>query len=312
MNDWKKTIETVVLIRQFEERVQKIYHTDCIQSPVHLSIGQELACALIADHYMAGDFAIGNYRSHGLALALATDYRPLVLELMAKRGGTSGGKAGSMHLSVPENNMIWTSAIVGSGVPVSLGIADSLKRTSSNNIACVLFGDGAIEEGCVLESLNIASLMNLPLVFILENNGLAIHARKEVRSSVSNYSDLPSAFGISSYSGSYRDPIDLAFQFNSAFTYVRNARKPAFLAVDCYRWVEHVGVACDWDLGYRSPMELTEWQQHDLLENPSLVSIDKDYVRFLTIKYHDYFEAMFEECLLEPDPLKSDLLSNVY
>jgi TPP-dependent pyruvate/acetoin dehydrogenase alpha subunit len=311
MTDWKKTIETAVLIRQFEERIQKVYHTDCIQSPVHLSIGQELACALIADNYIPGDYAIGNYRSHGLALALAADYRPLVLELMAKKGGTSGGKAGSMHLSVPENNMMWTSAIVGSGVPVSLGIADALKRSSSSNIACVLFGDGAIEEGCVLESLNIASLMSLPIIFILENNGLAIHSRKEARSSVADYLSLPASFGISTYQSSYRDPIGLSSQFNAAFSYVREVRQPAFLVVDCFRWVEHVGVAFDWDLGYRKPVELQDWQKYDVIQNPSLVAVDTDYVHSLEKKYNDLFQVMFEECLLEPDPLQSDLLSNV-
>ena len=102
---------------------------------------------MISNFYNNDDYVVGNYRSHGISLALADNFEPLILELLAKSNGVSGGKAGSMHLSVPEKNLIWTSAIVGSGVPVAVGLAEALKRTTRDNIVSVMFGDGAIEIG---------------------------------------------------------------------------------------------------------------------------------------------------------------------
>ena len=154
LTDWEIILEKVTLIRMFEKVVQDLYRLDYIQSPVHLSIGQELASCLIASNIHDSDYVVGNYRSHAISLALSETYDSLILELLAKQDGVSGGKAGSMHLSVPNNNLMWTSAIVGSGVPVALGIADSLKRQSdSQSLSVVMLGDGALEEGCVLESL---------------------------------------------------------------------------------------------------------------------------------------------------------------
>lgn len=206
MTIWRQILEKTIVIRQFEEVVQDLYSTDCIQSPVHLSIGQELASALIAFNYHNGDHLVGNYRSHGLCVGIADDYEPLILELLAKRDGVSSGKAGSMHLSVPDKNLTWTSAIVGTGVPISLGIADALKRKRSNAVVTVMFGDGAIEEGYVLESMNIASLFKLPIVFLLEDNNLAIHSSKTARSAAVNYLSLASSFNIKTFDSSYKDP----------------------------------------------------------------------------------------------------------
>ena len=179
MNNWENILEKTILIRQFEKIIQELYKTDCIQSPVHLSIGQELTAALIAEFFKDGDHLVGNYRSHALALSVSDDFEPIILELLAKKDGVSGGKAGSMHLSVPSKNLMWTSAIVGTGVPIATGIDESIKRTSLDNVVTVMFGDGAIEEGCVMESLNLSSVFKLPIVFVLEDNGLAIHTEKK-------------------------------------------------------------------------------------------------------------------------------------
>ena len=157
MINWELILEKTILIREFEKVIQELYLSDCIQSPVHLSIGQELTAVLMAHFYKKNDHLVGNYRSHALALSISEAYEPIILELLAKKEGVSGGKAGSMHLSVPNRNLMWTSAIVGTGVPIATGIAESLKRASKNNIVAVMFGDGAIEEGCVLESLNLSS-----------------------------------------------------------------------------------------------------------------------------------------------------------
>ena len=311
MNNWEQILEKAILIREFEKVIQKLYLSDCIQSPVHLSIGQELTAVLMSKFYLEGDHIVGNYRSHALALSLADEFQSIVLELLAKRKGVSGGKAGSMHLSVPSKNMMWTSAIVGTGVPIATGIAEALKRESQENLVAVMFGDGAIEEGCVLESLNLGSVFKLPIVFILEDNGLAIHTKKDVRSSLTSYLDLAKTFNIKTFSGTFKNPNNLYSSFKEAYKYVRETRLPVFLYVKCSRWVEHVGIGEDWELGYRSKSDLEEWRSVDIIENPEIISLSKDFVRQKSKYYSSFFLDMFENCIKFEDPKKIDLLTNV-
>lgn len=312
MSSWLEIVDKAILIREFEKCIQNVYWDDLIQSPVHLSIGQELASCLISENYLPGDHIIGNYRSHAIALALADNYEVLISELMGKKSGVSGGKAGSMHLSVPEKNMMWTSAIVGSGVPIACGIAEALKRDGNGNIATVMFGDGSLEEGCVQESLNIASTFKLPLVFILEDNGLAIYTSKEKRSSIADYCAFANAYGIHSIDSSYKDPSQLRLCVHQAYEYVRETGLPCFIRIKCCRWMQHVGVNEDWDLGYRDTTELQEWKAVDTIENPAIVGIASEEVVKATQKYMQLFETLFAKCAKLPDPPESDLLLNVY
>ena len=312
MTNWSLVLEKSVAIRQFESVVQHLYSTDCIQSPVHLSIGQELASALIAVNYQQGDHLVGNYRSHGISVGIADDFKPLILELLAKRDGVSAGKAGSMHLSVPEKNLMWTSAIVGTGVPVALGIADALKRKGDHSIVTVMFGDGAIEEGCVLESLNIASLYQLPIVFFLEDNNLAIHTPKASRSSVLSYTNLASSFNLKTFDSSYKDPLNLAETVSDAFNYSRANRSPCFICVECFRWLEHVAVAEDWHMGYRDESEIHDWKSKDIILNPEIVGLSKSFVQDKMNHYYDLFLNLFNDLKSYPDPSFEDLFSNVY
>ena len=231
---------------------------------------------------------------------------------MAKRDGVSGGKAGSMHLSVPSKNLMWTSAIVGTGVPIATGIAESLKRETTDNVVSVMFGDGAIEEGCVMESLNLSSVFKLPIVFILEDNGLAIHTKKQTRTSLKKYSDLSRSFNIKTFSGTFKNPLDLYKSFQEAYNFSRTNRLPTFIEIECFRWVEHVGINFDWDLGYRSKSELDEWKKYDIIESPHTISIDKEFVNKKSEFYESMFKKMFEKCSKYPDPEQIDLMKNVF
>ena len=309
--DWIKVVKRVTLIREFERVVQDLYKSDVIQSPVHLSIGQELLSVLIADVVEDGDKIIGNYRSHALAVALSEDLKPLILELLAKKGGVSGGKAGSMHLSVPKKGMIWTSAIVGTGVPVACGIADALKRDNEQRIALVMFGDGAIEEGCVLESINLSATFRLPLVFVLEDNGLAINTPKETRTRVEDYTTLAKSFGIRTWNMTYKDPINLYLSLAEAVAYARHNCSPAFIRVECYRWIEHVGINTDWHLGYRKESDAFPWYECDIINNCDSFGICKTDQDCYAQENYKMLKALFIECCDYADPDASDLLKEV-
>lgn len=309
---WQDIILTAAKIREFELVVKRLYHLDYIQSPVHLSVGQELLSVLIAKNTRSVDRVVGNYRSHAIAIALAQDLEPIVLELLAKKGGVSGGKAGSMHLSVPERGLMWTSAIVGSGVPISCGIADALKRETVDGVCIVMIGDGALEEGCVIESLNVAAVLSLPVVFALEDNGLAIHTKKSRRSSVQDYLDLARTYGINCWDTSYKEPEALKERLDLAVAHSRKTRRPSFIRVECYRWLEHVGVGDDWDLGYRDKDELIIWEECDIVENPERFGITSLLVNKHRKEYHEQILEIFRQSLQAEDPSEEDLLFGVY
>jgi TPP-dependent pyruvate/acetoin dehydrogenase alpha subunit len=305
---WIEIVKRVTLIREFERVVQDLYESDVIQSPVHLSIGQELLSVLISDVVEDGDKIIGNYRSHALAVALSEDLEPLILELLAKKEGVSGGKAGSMHLSVPKKGMIWTSAIVGSGVPVACGIADALKKDNEQRVVLVMFGDGAIEEGCVLESINLASTFGLPLIFVLEDNGLAINTTKEKRTRVENYSEIATAFRIKSWDSTYKDPVGLDSALTEAVKYARGNCRPAFIRVECYRWMEHVGTNTDWNLGYRKESDALQWYDCDIINKCDSFGMSKADQGLYAKAIYNRIKELFAECCNCADPDVSDLL----
>lgn len=303
-------VDLVVKIREFEKKIQEVYQYDLIQSPVHLSIGQELASALISINMDEKDKVVGNYRSHGIAVALSESTEEIVLELMAKEQGISAGRAGSMHLSVPYKGLMWTSAIVGTGVPIACGIAEALKRGKDGAICTVMFGDGAIEEGGVLEAINLSQTRNLPLVFVLEDNGLAIHTKKKDRSSVKEYCEIAKAYGVKHWKLTYKQPIEMVKAFEEAYSYCRKKQEPVFIEIKCFRWTEHVGVGFDWKLGYRSESEINEWKTVDILENPSIIDIEKSYVLKKMAEYQDYYGKLFNKCKEMEDAKVENITKN--
>lgn len=311
----KEIVEKVLFIRRFEEKIIEIYHTDVIKSPVHLSIGQELFSVLLAKHVQKEDKIIGNYRSHALALSLSDNPQKIADELFAKKSGEYGGRAGSMHLGCTENGMSWTSAIVASGIPVAVGIAEAQKRLNEtdnkNRIVICQFGDGAMEEGVFIESINYASLKKLPILFACEDNGLAIHTYKSARTPLNSYETRVSSYGMNTSSFTYKSPKKLLEGINDAIEDVRK-NNPHFLIVDCYRWMEHVGVGFDWDLGYRNKKELDVWKEFDIETNPELWSFSKEDVDVINIKVKQRVENIFREAYSKEDSPRDSLLKNVY
>ena len=169
------------LIRRVEERIAEIYPSDKIKSPVHLSIGEEAVAVAVCDALRPDDHVVGTYRGHALFLAKGGDLRRFMAEMYGKIDGCAAGKGGSMHLVSMAVNMLGSSAVVSTNIPIALGVALKLKQDGGGNVMACFFGDGATEEGVFYESLNFAALKKLPVLFVCENNGLAIHAAIEKR-----------------------------------------------------------------------------------------------------------------------------------
>jgi TPP-dependent pyruvate/acetoin dehydrogenase alpha subunit len=257
-------------IRRVEEEVERVYPTDVIKSPVHLAIGQEAVSVGVCDVLNADDVIGPTYRSHAAYLAKGGDLNAMMAEMYGKDAGCARGKGGSMHLVGMEQFILGASAVVGTGVPVTAGYALALKRgnqaSGARRIAAVFFGDGATEEGAFYETLNFAALMQLPLLFVLENNFYAIHTGVEKRWGNPNLLERIGGFGVPCESVTSGDVFEIRAKAAEAVSAIRDGGGPRLLDIHAYRWRMHVGPGDDFDAGYRDAAEAEIWKRGDPVE----------------------------------------------
>lgn len=233
------------LIRKVENLISEIYSSDKIKSPVHLSIGQEAIAVGICKNLKKEDFVSNTYRAHATFLAKGGSLKSFFSELYGKENGCAGGRGGSMHLIDIKNGIIGSSAVVGTTIPISAGYALKEKIKKSKNIIVCFFGDGATEEGCFYETLNFSALKRLPILFVCENNSLAINTSIKERWSKNNLDKKSESFGIQSVKLKDNDVIKIFKKTKKIINYVRNNQKPFLLEIECVRECEHVGPTLD-------------------------------------------------------------------
>lgn len=292
-------------IRLAEEKIVELYPSDRIQSPVHLSIGQEAVAAAVCEPLRREDPLFGSYRSHAFYLAKGGSMREMFAELYGKATGCAGGKAGSMHLTAPEVGFMGSSAVVGSTIPHAVGYALAAQRRRSRQVVVAVFGDGATEEGIYHESLNFAALHALPVLFVCENNGLAVHSRIEARQSY-QIGEHARVYGIPAVRCEEGwDPLRIHAQVAPLIEKIRHGAGPQLFECTTYRYCEHVGIGDDHHVGYRSPEALRAWQERDpLIQDQALRAA-------LEARVQKEIEdaAAFAEASPWPNP--EDLLSDV-
>lgn len=295
-------------IRRVEERLADVYATDKIQSPMHLSIGQELASVLVCHALRPTDNVFGTYRGHALYLAKGGDLRTFVAELYGKATGCTRGNGGSMHLSAPEVGLVACSAIVASTIPLAVGYALAEKLQGHDTVVVSFFGDGATEEGAFYESLNFAQLHRLPVLFVCENNFFAIHSPLASRQ---GEAILDRAEGILNPSSVNAVAIETDVEDVSTLLagWVRDMRRgmgPCFLEWRAHRFRAHVGP------GEHHTGEVTASQRdfdplvrvRKAIGDPSAVAIETDVEREI--------DAAFAFAEDSPVPADSQLLEDVY
>lgn len=292
-------------IRLVEERIIDLYPSDVIQSPVHLSIGQEAVAVGACWPLRTTDWVFCTYRSHAFYLAKGGSLKEMFAELYGKATGCAGGKAGSMHLTAPEVGLMGASAVVASTIPHSVGAALAAKRMGKAQVIMGVFGDGATEEGVYHESLNLAVLHRLPVVFVCENNGLAVHAPQKVRQGYDIQAHARS-YGLSVFqiSEGY-DFLAVARTMSVLIDRVRFSGEPVFVEIQTYRYKEHVGPGDDFHCGYRRIEDYQAWKQRDPLEqHPELVE-----------KWRPHIQEEIEEAVAfavnSPFPGREELLRDV-
>ena len=255
------------LIRRVEEEVARIYPSDKIKSPVHLSIGQESVAVGVCDPLEARDAVSGTYRGHAAYLAKGGNLRAMMAELFGKATGCAKGKGGSMHLVEMSCNVLGASAVVGTSIPLAVGYALAQKRRQTGAVVVVFFGDGATEEGVFTESLNFAALHQLPVIFVCENNQYAIHTPLSKRWATDRLCERVSTYGIIAHKVTDADVFKIRQIVADALPGLRaGTSQPLFLECQTYRWLEHVGPNEDFSAGYRNADDMAVWKKTDQVE----------------------------------------------
>ena len=261
--DAQRLYRALYRIRHTEEEIARVYPTDRIKSPVHLSIGQEAISVGVCAALEPRDVVFGTYRGHALYLARGGSLPAMIAELYGRATGCTRGKGGSMHLIDPACGVMGTSAVVGTTIANAAGYAYALRLRGESAIVVSFFGDGATEEGVFAETLNFAALKRLPLLFVCENNGYAIHTHQNRRQARPDICARASAFGLPAERLDGNDLLALVTCAREVVARIRQGEGPHLLEVTAYRWREHVGPGTDYHLGYRTEQEAEPWLAAD-------------------------------------------------
>jgi len=248
----------MVRIRRFEERSLRAYQAKKIGGFLHLYIGQEAVAVGCCSLMGPNDHVITAYRDHGHAIAVGMDTKPLMAELFGKATGCSKGKGGSMHYFDPSRNFWGGHGIVGGQIPLGAGLAYGLKYKGLKGAAMAFMGDGAVNQGAVHEAYNLASLWNLPVVFVIENNGYSM-GTSQSRSSAGELAQRAAGYDMQWGQCSGHDVYEVRAMMDKFLTLARETGKPSTVEIDTYRYRGHS--VADPDNTYRSKQEIEEYRR---------------------------------------------------
>ncbi len=247
-------------IRRVEEAIADRYSEQKMRCPTHLSIGQEGVAVGVTETLNIDDLIMSNHRAHAHYLAKGGDLNKMIAEIHGKKTGCSLGRGGSMHLIDLSVGMMGSTPIVANSIPVAVGLAFASHMKNDKKISVSFFGEGATEEGVFAESLNFASLKNLPVLFVCENNLYSVYSPLNVRQAPARSRvKIAEAHGIFAREGNGNDVEETYEIAKEAVDTIRSGNGPAYIEFDTYRFLGHCGPNNDTDLGYRSHEEFNSW-----------------------------------------------------
>jgi len=252
----RETYRRMVRIRKFEERGTLLYTAGQIPGAYHASIGQEATIVGACMALSVDDAMTGTHRSHGHPIGKGADLKALMAELMGKETGVCKGRGGSMHLADNSVGIIGESAIVGGGIPLATGVGLSAKVRGTTQVCLCFFGDGAVNQGTFHESLNMASLWKLPVIYLCENNGYAITTSLANSHGQVNIAKRADAYGMPGIAVDGQDAQAVYEATRQAVARAREGKGPTLIEARTYRFDEHqVGLICPGE-PYRSVAEV--------------------------------------------------------
>jgi TPP-dependent pyruvate/acetoin dehydrogenase alpha subunit len=308
----EKFYRSLYRIRRVEEEVARVYPSDKIKSPVHLSIGQESVAVGVCEALRPDDVVFITYRSHAGYLAKGGDLKAMIAEMYGKITGCAKGKGGSMHLVDVQRGVMGASAVVGTTIGNAIGYAYALKYQRKDSIVISFFGDGGSDEGVFHESLNFAALKELPIIFVCENNGYAIHTAQKKRQKQTDLCTRARAYGMPAERVDDADVFTIYDKVSAAVKALRDGKAgPFFFECLTYRWKEHVGPGDDYHLGYRTKEEATWWIENDQVKKVGTMLKSGDRIRIENEVEAEIKEA-FEFAESSPFPEGAELYTDVF
>ncbi|WP_288095053.1 thiamine pyrophosphate-dependent dehydrogenase E1 component subunit alpha [Pseudomonas sp.] len=302
-------------IRVFEERLHVEFATGEIPGFVHLYAGEEASAAGVMAHLGDDDCIASNHRGHGHCIAKGVDVYGMMAEIYGKKTGVCQGKGGSMHIADFEKGMLGANGIVGAGAPLVVGAALAAKLKGTDSVAVVFFGDGGSNEGAVFEAMNMASVWNLPCLFIAENNGYAEATASNWSVACDHIADRAAGFGMP---GVTVDGFDFFAVHEAAGAAVERARAgegPSLIEVKLTRYYGHFEGDAQ---TYRAPDEVKHFREHNdcLMQFRDRVTragrLQASQLDQIDSEVDLLIENAVRKAKSDPKPSAADLLSDVY
>ena len=277
----------MLLIRRFEEKAGQMYGLRKIGGFCHLYNGQEaVAAGTVAALDLEKDYVLTAYRDHGHALACGMEPGVIMAELFGKKTGCSKGKGGSMHLFDAERHMLGGNGIVAAQIPLATGVAFKIRYRKEKGVVLCFFGDGAIHQGSFHESMNLARIWNLPIVYICENNQFGMGTRFDRVSSIEDFSLMGLSYNIPGKQVDGMNVLTVYEEVTKAVTRAREEGLPTFLEIRTYRYRGH---SMSDPATYRTREEVDEYKRQDPL------FIMKDYLQQRGLIKDTEYDAMDKE-----------------
>ena len=283
--------ERMTLIRRAEEEIAEMVLAGDVNCPCHFAIGQEATAVGVARHLRSNDRAFGTHRSHAHYLASGGSVDALMAEVLGRATGASRGMGGSMHLYGGDVGFAGSVPIVAGTVPMAVGAGLAAKMDGSGDIGIAYFGDGACEEGVVHESLNLASVMKVPVLFVVENNLYSSHLDIKLRQPGDRMARFAEAHAVAARVIDGNDVVAVSEAARRLIARARAGEGPGFLEAVTYRWRGHVGPDENIDVGLRRSIEdLTAWKMRDPIARLAAAMVE-----------HGVAESRIEACRARAD-----------
>ncbi len=254
-----KMYEQMLTIRHFEEKAIELFEHNLIRGNIHPCIGQEAVSVGACTPLRRDDYMVNTHRGHGNCIAKGADLKRMMAELFGKATGYCKGKGGSMHIADFEGGNLGANGIVGGGLPIAVGAGISIQNRGTDQVAVCFFGDGATNQGTFHESLNLAALWKLPVIFVCENNLYALSTPVREAISVVKISDRAAAYGIPGMSLDGNDVIAVYTKMTEAVDRARAGEGPTLLDCITYRFFGHFTGDPGKGITYRSKEEMGQW-----------------------------------------------------
>ena len=306
----------MVRIRQFEESAGKLVESGDMPGFLHLYVGQEAVAAGVMSVLRDDDQITSTHRGHGHAIAKGAEFRPMFAELYGKTTGYCKGRGGSMHIVDMSRGMLGANAIVGGGIPIAVGSAFASMYRDEDSVAVPFFGDGAANIGAFHEAANMAAVMNLPVVFVCENNGYAEFTPQHQHMKIEDIADRAASYGMPGVIVDGMDALAVRAVTIEAVERARAGGGPTLIEAKTYRYFDHQGIK-GMRILYRDPAEVEAWKSRDPIRLIETIGVERglasveEFAEIVRQTEADILDGI-EFARQSPDPDPADMLADVY